>query len=79
MDYTLYGKLRNYLRISNIPICSSEFTSNVEVVLLIEGKKKKKDRFHKEVTEITGGKAEVVFHRKEYAYFDEEGNSFLKQ
>ncbi|NLX76729.1 MAG: YigZ family protein [Clostridiaceae bacterium] len=76
MDYTLYGKLLNYLESSNIPICSSEFTSNVEVVLLIE--EEKKDRFHKEVTEITGGKAEVVFHRKEYAYFDEEGN-FLKQ
>lgn len=40
MDYTLYGKLLNYLESSNIPICSSEFTSNVEVVLLIEEEKR---------------------------------------
>ena len=72
----MYGKIRNYFETNNLHICDTNFTSDVEVVLVIE--EEKKEHFHKDVTEITGGKAEVVFDQKVYAYFDEQGN-YLKQ
>jgi len=75
VDYALYGKIRNFLETNNYPVKDTRFTDSVEVVLVIE--EGRKDSFCNGLTEITGGKTEVVFGNKIHAYFDEEGN-FVK-
>ncbi|HEY8420875.1 MAG TPA: YigZ family protein [Thermoclostridium sp.] len=72
MDYTLYGRIRNFVDSGNIPVYDSSFTNIVEMVLIVE--EERKENFQKEVVDITGGKAEIVFDRKVHAYFDEDGN-----
>lgn len=75
MDYNLYGKVRNFFETRNLPVYDSNFTDIVEAILVID--EEKTEYFYKEMTEITGGKAEIIFDQKVYAYFDEEGN-FLR-
>jgi len=72
VDYTLYGKIRSFLEAKNFPVCDTRFTDDVEVVLVIE--EERKEYFFSELTEITGGKADIIFGGRVFAYFDEEGN-----
>lgn len=72
VDYSLYGKIRNFFESGNFPVRDTRFADDVEVLLVIENERK--EYFCREITEITGGKAEITFGEKVFAYFDEEGN-----
>lgn len=72
LDYALYGKVRNFFETKNLPVCDSQFTNIVEVVLVIE--KEMRDHFYDEIVELTGGQAEIVFDKEVHAYFDENGH-----
>lgn len=71
MEYPLYGKVQSYLSTRQFAVTETRFTDVVEIELFIEPEKK--EFFESEITEITGGQAEMQFHDKVYVNFDESG------
>lgn len=72
MEYPLYGRIQNFLAEKRFAVAGTQFTSIVEVELLLETEKK--GFFEKEITELTGGKAQIEYGQKAWANFDEAGN-----
>jgi len=72
LEYQLYGKVQNFLAGQHFAVAGTQFTSNVEVELVLEPERR--DFLEKEITELTGGKARIEYGQKLWANFDEAGN-----
>ena len=73
IDYSFYGKIRNYLDTEKFAAGGANFTDIVEIELFLEPTKK--EAFEKSINEITGGQAKISFHGTTSVDFDENGNT----
>ena len=71
-DYPMHGKIRNFLDTNDFPIADIHFTDTVKFELYIENDRA--DFFNKQITEITGGKSQIDYNQKLFAYFNEKGD-----
>lgn len=70
-EYPMYGKIQNLLATNQYAIVDTHFTDIVEIELFIEPERRA--LFQKEITEVTGGQAQISFHEKTTVCFDENG------
>ncbi len=68
----MHGKIRNFLDTNDFPIADIHFTDIVKFELYIENDRA--DFFNKQITEITGGKSQIDYNQKLFAYFNEKGD-----
>ncbi|HZK26426.1 MAG TPA: YigZ family protein [Thermoclostridium sp.] len=71
-DYPMYGKIRNFIDTNDFPIADIHFTDVVESELYIENDRM--EFFKNQITEITGGQAQINHNQKIYAYFSKKGD-----
>lgn len=59
MDYTLYGKIENYLMANNYIIEDTKFEDNVSIIIHV--KTSKLDKFVKTMMNLTSGTVEIIY------------------
>jgi len=75
IGYHLHGKVQNIAALNNFTITDTKYMDVVEIEMLIEPEKK--EFFEKTIAEASGGQAEIYFHGKTYANFDDNGFCIL--